>query len=268
MGGGRRYPIIDIDKVKNQYADIIISIADENTASEIKTQLHEHGLNVVELRTALMKHNVSTIEYNREQIAEYHVTDMDEYFRRAESDDSLRTFWGSDSAFYRMFKKMDVSRVIELACGRGRHVPYYMDFADEIVLVDILEKNIELCKKRFDDKKISFLTNNGYDLSLLDDNSYTALFTYDAMVHFELMDIFKYLNETYRVLEKGGMALFHHSNNAKDYRTTFETAPHGRNYMSKDLFAYLACRAGLNIVEQQVIDWGERNLDCITLVSK
>ena len=37
--------------------------------------------------------------------------------------------------------------------------------------------------------------------------------------------------------------------------------------MSKQLFAYLANRAGLTVIEQHEIDWGEdKKLDCITLV--
>lgn len=101
------------------------------------------------------------------------------------------------------------------------------------------------------------------------EDTYTAMFTYDAMVHFELMDIAMYLQETKRVLTKGGMALFHHSNNHSDYKATFSNAPHGRNFMSKDVFAHLAHRAGLKVVQQEVVDWaGVKNLDCLTLVRK
>lgn len=82
-----------------------------------------------------------------------------------------------------------------------------------------------------------------------------------------MLDIFQYLKETKRILVKGGKALFHHSNNTENYRITYSTGKHGRNYMSRQLFAYLAHRAGLTIIEQYVIDWGGvENLDCITLV--
>lgn len=42
----------------------------------------------------------------------------------------------------------------------------------------------------------------------------------------------------------------------------------GRSYMSKDIFAYLAYRAGFEIVDQQVFDWGDKELDCVSLVRK
>ena len=38
--------------------------------------------------------------------------------------------------------------------------------------------------------------------------------------------------------------------------------------MSQELFAYLAYRAGLQIIDQQLIDWAKPNEDCITLVEK
>lgn len=208
-------------------------------------------------------------EWNRAFCAWFHTDHMNDYFDKAESVCALNTFWGEDSIFYKMFKKLDLDNVIELAAGRGRHVRMYEQEAKHIVLVDILQKNIDFCKERFKDNiKIDYYCNNGYNLSDLNDDEYSALFTYDAMVHFEMMDIFKYLNDIHRVLKRGGMALFHHSNNASNYKNAFANAVGGRSYMSKDLFAYLSYRAGFDVIEQHVIDWGEKDLDCLSLVIK
>lgn len=39
--------------------------------------------------------------------------------------------------------------------------------------------------------------------------------------------------------------------------------------MSKNIFAYLAYRIGFKILNQEIIDWyGEKQLDCITLLEK
>lgn len=48
-----------------------------------------------------------------------------------------------------MFQQLDLTNVVELACGRGRHVPMYIDKAGGVTLVDILQKNIEICQERF-----------------------------------------------------------------------------------------------------------------------
>ena len=209
------------------------------------------------------------VEWNRVSCAWHHIDGMENYFDIAESTSSMNVFWNKESVIYKMFCKLDLDNVIELAVGRGRHVQMYEAKANHIVLVDILQKNIDFCKERFKgNEKIAYYCNNGYNLNELNDNEYSALFTYDAMVHFEMMDVFEYLKDIHRVLRKGGMALFHHSNNTSDYKNSFYNAASGRNYMSKDLFAYLAYRAGFEVLEQQVIDWSVKDLDCVSLVRK
>lgn len=41
------------------------------------------------------------------------------------------------------------------------------------------------------------------------------------MVHFEMINIYRYLKDIFRVLKPGGMALIHHSNNLDDYKASF-----------------------------------------------
>lgn len=151
---------------------------------------------------------IERIKFNRDFCAFYHISDMDSYFNIAEKN-GLDTFWNDTSIFYEMFRQLDISYIIELACGRGRHVDKYKSDAKKIVLVDILQKNIDICKERFGgDLKIQYYKNDGYDLKQLEDEAYTALFSYDAMVHFEMMDIYSYLKDIYRVLKKGGEFYF------------------------------------------------------------
>lgn len=38
--------------------------------------------------------------------------------------------------------------------------------------------------------------------------------------------------------------------------------------MTKEVFAYLAYRAGFEIVSQKVIDWKIKDIDCISLIQK
>lgn len=262
------YNILDIKNISSKNIVVIIGISDKNENITVKDMLIDKGINVIDFIDVF--HNFDdVVEANRTYIANYHIDCMEDYFNKAESENSIKTFWDKNSPFYIFFKQLDLSRVLELACGHGRHVPHYINKAGEVFLVDILEKNIDFCKERFSQySKVKYYVNNGYDLSMIEDNSITSLFTYDAMVHFELIDIFDYLKETRRILVPGGKALFHHSNNTSDYRVSFLTGKGGRNYMSRDIFAYLVFRSGLNIISQKVIDWGEPELDCITLVEK
>lgn len=214
--------------------------------------------------------NIDKVKFNREFCAFYHLNNMDSYFEQVEKDSYIEIFWDINSDFYKMFQKLNTRNVIELGCGRGRHVPKIVNKADTVTLVDILQKNIDFCKKRFGDNgKIKYYKNTGFDLKELESNNYTSLYSYDAMVHFELMDIYSYLIDIFRVLSVGGRALLHHSNYHADYKAGFGNAPQGRSFMSKECFAYLAYRVGFVILEQKVIDWGkDENLDCITLIEK
>lgn len=261
--------ILSLPEIKENFAQFccIVAITDKEQQLNVKELLASNGfLKYIYTYDDIFAQN--TVEDNRMLCAVAHEDTFDDYFKSAEN--SLSVFWGEDSPFLRMFRELNLQKVVELAVGRGRHVTQYLDLAGHVTLVDILEKNIAFCKERFgNNPKISYYKNSGNDLSKLKDASYTSLFTYDAMVHFELIDVYNYLIETYRILQPGGKALFHHSNLHSDYKISFSNSPyHSRNYMSKEIFAYLAYRAGFKILEQQKIKWGVEDLDCLTLVHK
>lgn len=266
--GSKVYRIFAPEELNNrENITVVISVLDASARGEIIKKLQELGLPYKAVEEVLYP-ELPAIERNRKLVADYHVEQMDDYFEKAEGKSALNVFWAENSLFRKMFDRLDLTSVVELACGHGRHVAMYQDRAEKITLVDILEKNISICRQRYGESdKISFYINNGHDLQEIEDASKTALFTYDSMVHFELMDIYSYLLETRRILKRGGMALFHHSNNTENYKINFATGRYGRNYMSAEIFAYLAHRAGLEVLEQQLVNWREcKDLDCITLV--
>ncbi|TNF58487.1 MAG: class I SAM-dependent methyltransferase [Burkholderiales bacterium] len=193
------------------------------------------------------------------------------YYDLVESDSAMRYFWGNP-IFDDLFEKLDLSKVAELACGHGRHSDWIAKHHDlgSLVLVDINKSNIDYCVERFKSTpNVKFIVNEGSDLKGIPDNSLTALFCYDAMVHFEFDDVFSYLIEIYRCLTPNGMALLHHSNNDKQPGNLYSQNIHWRNYMSASLFKHMAIRAGLRVLEQRVFDWGDaKDLDCVTLLQK
>lgn len=266
--GGKLYRIFSLEELNDcKNITVVISVLDSLAREEITKKLCVRDTPYKTVEDILYP-ELPPVGRNRRLVADYHIEEMDDYFEKAESESALNVFWGAQSPFREMFDRLDLTSVVELACGHGRHVVMYQDRAEEITLVDILEKNISICRKRYEERaKIGFYVNNGKDLREIADASKTALFTYDSMVHFELMDIYSYLLETKRILKTGGMALLHHSNNTEDYRINFATGKYGRNYMSAEIFAYLAHRVGVEVVEQHLVDWGEcKDLDCITLV--
>lgn len=264
-------PVVSYKEAVSMGLPFVVAVRSEK-ANELVSQLKIDGK---EFYTGLDKllvdklHLMSRIDYEREICAISHIDTMDQYFEIAESEGALDFFWADGGICHELFDRLDLQNTVELACGRGRHVPRYINDAGHITLVDILEKNIDLCRMRFSDTdKISYVVNNGYDLSVLPNDRYTSLFTYDSMVHFELLDISNYLKETYRILRPGGKALFHHSNNDSDYKASYDNGTESRSFMSKNIFAYLAYRAGFEIEDQRIVDWVEPEIDCLTLVVK
>ena len=252
---------------------VIVSISEQNGGREVLDKLKENGIKcyfgVVSWLNSVVK---DPTERGRYIVAWYHIDTP--FYEDYDNDEGLRVFWNEDSPFYRMFKKLDLSNVIELACGQGRHVRMYLDKADRVTLVDILSNNLDICKQRYVySDKINYYCNNGYNLEQLEDNKYSALFTYDSMVHFEMLDVYSYLKDIYRVIRPGAYALLHHSNNDRSYTEDFLSGYENRNFMNKDIFAYFAHRCGYKIVQQEVIGWGrgasyKEDLDCITLLQK
>ena len=262
--------VLSYEEAKKVNMPFLIAIADQDTADEILQMVQSDGQRgyAYDDFHKILKEDQAV--FLREWCAYHHAKHNEKWFLDAESESEVAIFWDKDSVFSQLFRKLDLTNVIELACGHGRHVPYYTDMAGMVTLVDILEESMIICRERFKDiHNIKYYKNNGYNLEELPANCYTALFTYDSMVHFEMMDVYEYLKDIYRVLIDGGRVLCHHSNYSDDYKADFAHAPHARCFMNKKIFAYLAHRAGFKILEQRVIDWhGTKNLDCITLIEK
>lgn len=178
-------------------------------------------------------------------------------------------FWQADGSFRPMFDKLDLTSVIELACGHGRHAAQIATAAGHIIMVDIFEDNLEFCRERLGrHKNIEFLKGDGISYPVPNE-CVTAIFCYDAMVHFSPDMVRAYLRDTYRVLVPGGKALFHHSNYAAPLDRPYGENPHARNHMTADLFSKFCSEAKLAILETRVINWGSSSdLDAITLIEK
>tara|TARA_R100000935_G_scaffold22300_2_gene41155 strand:- start:1125 stop:1781 length:657 start_codon:yes stop_codon:yes gene_type:complete len=195
-----------------------------------------------------------------------------QYYENVEN--MLKVFWGEDSRFLKRFETLDLSRVLELACGHGRHTEQIKKKAKEIILMDYNQENIDFCKERFKDQKnVDYFKNNGLNFQPIPDSSLTAIFCYDAMVHFDHRNVLSYLEDTLRVLAPGGRALYHHSNNSYPFATHYGQNPHSRNFMTKELFARYCMDCGLKVLDQTVFGWGGgkkrvEDLDCLTLLEK
>jgi ubiquinone/menaquinone biosynthesis C-methylase UbiE len=179
-------------------------------------------------------------------------------------------FWNSEHAFRPFFDQLDLTSVVELASGYGRHAEKAAPLAGRITLMDIHEENLAVCRKRLSGfENVDFVLNNGFDFRPIPDESLTAIYCYDAMVHFSQDLVGSYLRDATRVLRPGGRALLHHSNYNGPAMEHYGLHPMARNVMPRGCFDKLAHDAGLSVIRNQIISWGDvPELDRISLLEK
>lgn len=168
------------------------------------------------------------------------------------------------------------STVLEIAPGRGRWTEFLLD-SKKLILVDLNDRCIQSCKKRFlRFKNIEYFTNNGKRLSFIKDNSIDFIFSYDSFVHMEREVIDSYFREFHRILKKHGKAIIHHPDrrNILFYKTNKRMAEGARADISKDNIKKLAKKNNLK-VNFQIDSWGKNKEynckahgDCISEIIK
>lgn len=169
--------------------------------------------------------------------------------------------------------------ILEIAPGFGRWTHFLKDFCREMMVVDISEKCIQSCKRRFAHcTHIKYAVNDGKSLKMVPDDSVDFVFSFDSLVHAAPEVLEAYLMQLAGKLKPDGVGFIHHSNAGK-YRSYFSLVnrlPRGRNRLSDlgilnrdhwrdlrmtaDLFCEFCSRAGLQCVGQELVNWGGRFL--------
>ncbi|MER2197187.1 class I SAM-dependent methyltransferase [Methylobacterium brachiatum] len=185
------------------------------------------------------------------------------YYENAESEAWMQPFWGEGSLFLERFSHLDLSSVIDFACGHGRHAAQFLGSAGEITLVDANKSNIDRCRGRFrGQEKVGFYLCNGRDIAGIPDGTASSIVSYDAMVHFEAFDVINYLFEFSRVLNKEGQALLHFSVNDQNPTGNFrDDTANWRSYFSRGNMEHFAHRAGFEVSSLSTFPWPPNSSD-------
>jgi SAM-dependent methyltransferase len=144
--------------------------------------------------------------------------------------------------------------VLEIGPGAGRWSAVLHPRARSLILVDVTERPLALCRERFAvAHNVEYVLSSGNELSHIASSSVDAIWSFDVFVHVKPVDQAAYLAEVARVLTPGGVAVIHHA----DGRNLGELPSRSgwRSPMSRNLFARLACERGLT-VEAQIDSWG------------
>ena len=143
---------------------------------------------------------------------------------------------------------------LEIGPGAGRWSQVLAGRASRLVLVDVSERPLEMCRERFSGgTHILYVLSSGCDLPGVEDGSIDAIWSFDVFVHVAPRDQAAYLAEIARVLTPGGTAVLHHADGRN--RGKLPSRRGWRSPMSRSLFAALAVERGLQ-VECQLDSWG------------
>lgn len=197
------------------------------------------------------------------------------YYERFEDPALLAWFWSEQSRFRIALERyLDLTDVLEIASGAGRHANQIASRCRHLALIDTSPDASALAKARFADQPQVEVVLSADGLTLpFEGGRFTAIYSYDAMVHFEPLTVAAYIQEISRTLSVGGRAVIHHSNYSWHPERRFDENPNWRNFMPKGMMAHLCSRNGLKIIEQQAFNWNRRNpfsakTDAMTVVER
>lgn len=189
------------------------------------------------------------------------------YFIDAET--SMQTEW--DSIIWPLIENFNFDAVLELAPGAGRNTERLSAISKKIYLVDYNSYALEQSRTRFDSSyrgcDIEYYVNDGTDLKMIKDDAISAIYCWDAAVHFDKSILNGYIQEFSRVLRVGGRGFIHHSNLGDKANKNIKKNPGWRSNVSKESFAEMCEVNGLHIVAQIDIPWVS-TVDCGTTFEK
>jgi SAM-dependent methyltransferase len=138
--------------------------------------------------------------------------------------------------------------VVEIGPGAGRWSAELQPLAKHLVLLDVTDEAVEICRRRFSEvSNVEVLRTDGASLPGIAPGSVDVVWSMEAFVHMAPVDVAAYIGEIARTLKPNGFALIHH---AGRYHRRGWRAP-----MTRELFGRLAAERGLS-VERQLDRWG------------
>ncbi len=143
--------------------------------------------------------------------------------------------------------------ILEIGPGAGRWTEVLQRIARRLIVVDLSDRCIELCRKRFARAvNMELHVNDGRSLPFIADGSVDGVWSYDVFIHIAPRDVETYVAEISRVLKRGGRAVIHHARAGRDGDAVNVGM---RSTMTSDLFAEMVGTHGLRLISQ-FDSWG------------
>jgi ubiquinone/menaquinone biosynthesis C-methylase UbiE len=143
------------------------------------------------------------------------------------------------------------STILEIGPGAGKWSEPLSSLARKLILVDLTEVSIEICKNKLTNTDCDYYVNNGYSLNFLQDESVNYVWSFDVFVHIAPKETASYITEIGRVLTKGGIAVIHHPKNGGLWGGF-------RSSVTNEFFLDQLAKNGLRLINQ-FSSWGTKD---------
>jgi SAM-dependent methyltransferase len=143
--------------------------------------------------------------------------------------------------------------IVEIGPGAGRWTEALQAIAERLIVVDLSDLCIQLCRQRFAGAtNMEFHVNDGRSLAAIDSAGVDGVWSFDVFVHVAPPEIEAYVAEIARVMRPGAHAVIHHAAAGRDG----DSADLGqRSNMTGQRFAEIVRQEGLSLLEQ-FDSWG------------
>lgn len=150
-----------------------------------------------------------------------------------------------------MLPNMSASPVtVEIGPGGGRWSQHLQETSEQLILVDITELSMELCRERFAGcDNVDYRITDGAGIPGVEDGSVDFIWSFDVFVHISPADQACYMRDFARAMRPGAKAVIHHAGIGGVNMNM-------RSSMTKEHFAELVESNGLKLISQ-FERWGE-----------
>ena len=106
----------------------------------------------------------------------------------------------------KLFKRNNISKVLDLGCGSGKHLAYLVEHGFNVYGIDISEEGIKAAKSFLKRKKLKGNLKKGsiYKKLPYKENFFDAVLSLRVLNHGKITEIRKAIREIKRVLKPGG----------------------------------------------------------------
>ena len=128
---------------------------------------------------------------------------------------------------YHFAKDFARGRTLEIGCGDGYGSSLLSNTAEEVIGIDLFERNVEVASAKYDRPNLKFLRMNATELAF-PEKSFDLAVSFQVIEHIPQALLNQYLNEIKRVLKINGVACISTLNLKKNLKAgqTYDKSPH------------------------------------------